>query len=207
VSTLRVALDLATRADRGAGGSRLRVGYALEGSRVAALVARDAEPLEVLDLAVDDWQSELAQRLSVPVPDETPLPPARVVELPWDLLVGTGAATTGHRPGVYDELAARGVGAVAADGRVLDLIGTHEQLRRLHHGPLARLQAVGSGDRPGRRRIGWTSWLLFSDGWRELTPYSRASADGGRRAMVRVEPRRPADLALLVARWAVRVRS
>ena len=51
-------------------------------------------------------------------------------------------------------------------------------------------------------------WEKYMEpGWRELTPYSRASADGGRRAMVRVEPRRPADLGLLVARWAVRVRS
>jgi hypothetical protein len=205
VTALRVDLDLATT-DASAS-ARLHAGYALSGSRVAAVVVHETGPVEVLSLEVGQWQGELEGRLQLPVPARVPPAPSGVLELPWDLLVGTGAATAGHRPGVYDELAARGVGAVAADGCVLDLVGTHEQLRRLHHGPLARLQAVGSGDRPGRRRIGWTSWLLFSDGWRELTPYSRASADGGRRAMVRVEPRRPADLALLVARWAVRVRS
>jgi hypothetical protein len=88
---------------------------------------------------------------------------------------------------------------------VLDLAATHEQLRRLHHGVLARLRAVGSGSRRGRRRVGWTSWLLFGDGWRELTPYAARSPGGVRRAMVRVEPRRPADLAAQVARWAVEV--
>ena len=24
----------------------------------------------------------------------------------------------------------------------------------------------------GRRGVGWVSWVLFADGWRELTPYA-----------------------------------
>jgi hypothetical protein len=205
VTTLRVDLDVATRA--GSAGSRLHVGYALRETRVAAVVALDTDPVEVLALDVDQWQDELESRLRVPLPAEVPPPPARLVELPWDLLVGTGAALAGRRREVYDELVARDAGAVRVDGAVLDLAGTHEQLRRLHQGVLARLQAVGSGSRGGRRRVGWTSWLLFGDGGRELTPYSGRAPGGGRRAMVRVEPRRSADLVARVARWAVEVRA
>jgi hypothetical protein len=53
----------------------------------------------------------------------------------------------------------------------------------------------------GRRRLGWVSWLLYADGWRALTPYAGSGAGGIRRAMVRIEPRRPIDLGLDVARW------
>jgi len=203
-AALRVDLDLATRSP---GGSRLHVGYARRGSRVAAVVASgDAAP-EVLVLAVEDWQAELERRLLVPLPADVPPAPDRVLDLPWDLVVGTGAAVARHRPQVYDALVARDAGAVRVDGTLLDLPQTCEQLRRLHHGVLARLQAVGFGERRGRRRVGWTSWLLFGDGWRELTPYAGRSAGGDRRAMVRVEPRRPADLAAQVARWSVAVGS
>ena len=205
MTTFRVDLDLAARA--AAGGSRLHVGYAQQGSRVAAVVASDGTAVRVLVLDVDHWQAELEERLCLPMPATPPPPPARVLELPWDLAVGTGAAVARHRPEAYDVLVARDAGAVRVDGAVLDLPDTREHLRRLHHGVLARLQAVGFGERGGRRRVGWTSWLLFGDGWRELTPYVARSAGGDRRAMVRCEPRRPADLALRVARWAVAVRS
>jgi hypothetical protein len=94
-----------------------------------------------------------------------------------------------------------------ADGAALDLCGAHEQLRRLHHGVVARLQAVAYGRHRGRGRVGWTVWLLYADGWRELTPYAAPAPSGARRAMVRVEPRRPADLAVRVSRWAAVVRS
>jgi hypothetical protein len=169
------------------------------------VVTRGTAPVRTLSFGVEHWRHELERRLRLPVPAAPPTPPARLLELPWDLVVGTGAALAGHRPEVYDALVARDAGAVRADGTVLDLADTHEQLRRLHHGLLARLQALGYGAPDGRRRVGWTAWLMFGDGWRELTPYAGRSADGGRRAMVRVEPRRPADLATKMARWAVEV--
>jgi hypothetical protein len=205
VTALRVDLDLATT-DASAS-ARLHAGYALSGSRVAAVVVHETGPVEVLSLEVGQWQGELEGRLQLPVPARVPPAPSGVLELPWDLLVGTGAALSGRRCEVYDELVAREAGALRADGTVLDPAATHDQLRRLHHGVLARLQAVGSGTRRGRWRVGWTSWLLFGDGWRELVPYAGRSPLGCRRAMVRVEPRRPADLAALVARWAVEVRA
>jgi hypothetical protein len=204
VTTFRLDLDVASA---GSTGTRLHVGYALRDTRVAALVARDGAPVEMLTLDVGRWQDELESRLRVPGPADPPRAPARVLELPWDLLVGTGAALVRRRHDVYDELVARDAGSVRAIGTVLDLTGTHEQLRRVHHGVLARLQAVGYGSGRGRPRIGWTSWLLFGDGWRELTPYAGSLPGGGRRAMVRVEPRCPADLAAQVARWAVEVRT
>jgi hypothetical protein len=205
MSGLWVDLDLATRS--GSGRARLHVGYALHGARVAAMVAHGSDPAQVRILDVDHWQTELETRLRLPIPRAAPPPPARVLDLPWDLLVGTGAALARHRPEVYDALVARDAGAVRVDGRVLDLPGTCDQLRRLHHSVLARLQAIGSGERRGRRCVGWTSWLLFGDGWRELTPYAGRSGPGGHRAMVRIEPRRPADLAALVARWDIEVRA
>ena len=76
--------------------------------------------------------------------------------------------------------------------------GSREPVRRLH-APLGRLRAVGIV--PGRRRIGWVSWVLQADGWRALTPYVERGPDGARR-MIRVEPRRPEDLAHEIGRWA-----
>jgi hypothetical protein len=203
VTTVRVDLDLALC--EGSEGSRLHVCYALHEGRVAALAASGSAPVELRVFDISGWQSELESRLVVPASSQAPTPPARTVELPWDLLVGTGQALARRRPGAYDELVAREPGTVRADGVMLDLAAAHEQLRRLHHGVLARLQAVCSGIRSGRRRIGWTSWLLYADGWRELTPYVGRMPDGAGRSMVRVEPRRPTDLAAQVARWAVAV--
>ncbi|MDX6357289.1 MAG: hypothetical protein QOH37_343 [Nocardioidaceae bacterium] len=205
MTTLRVDLDLATT-DPSAS-ARVHVGYALSGSRVAGVVVHGTGRVEVLSLEVGQWRRELEGRLRLPAPARVRPAPACLLELPWDLLVGTAAALSGRRPEVYDELVARDAGAVRADGTVLDLGATHQQLRRLHHGVQARLQAVGSGGRRGRLRVGLASWLLFGDGWRELAPYAGRSALGRPRAMVRVESRRPADLAALVARWAVEVRA
>jgi hypothetical protein len=205
VTTVRVDLDLAVSG--ASAPSRLHVGYALVGPRVAALLVAGGAPVEGRVFDVAEWQAELERRLRVPMPAEAAPPPARVLELPWDLVVGTGEALAGQRYEVYDALVARDLGLLRADGAALDLPGAHEQLRRLHHSVLARLQAVVSGRHHGRGRIGWTSWLLFADGWRELTPYAGLSPFGGRRAMVRVEPRRPADLAARVSRWAATVRS
>jgi hypothetical protein len=199
---LRVDLDLAGVAP----GMRSHVAYTLRGERLTGVVVDGTGANRPVHLEIGAWPGELERRLLLSVPPDAPTPPARVVELPWDLLVGTGEALARHRGDVYDELLAREVEAVHIDGVVAGLVDAHEQLRRLHHSVLGRLQVVGSGHSPsGTRRIGWICWLRFADGWRALTPYT-AGAGGTRRAMVRVEPRRATDLATQVARWAFRVR-
>jgi hypothetical protein len=200
---LRLDLDVATVA----AGARLHAAYSLHDGHVTGVVVNDTRTARSVSLDIAAWPGELEGRLTVPLPDHLPPSPAAVLEVPWDVLVGTGEALARHRPDVYDELVARAVGSARADGVVLDLAGAHEQLRRVHHSVLGRLQAVcsGTGHR-GRRRIGWISWLLFADGWRALTPYA-AGTGPARRAMVRVEPRRTADLAVEVACWVAAVRS
>ncbi len=198
-SELIVSVDLTVR--RGPGRlARLRARHGVRGERVTAVSTALTGVVEVARLDLHDWQTELARAVTV-TPSETGLPPpAPDLLLPWDLLVGTGAARARHRPEVYDVLVARAVGSCRAGGRALDLAGCHDQLRRLH-AATGRMRAVGVG--PGRTRphVGWVSWLLVVDGWHALTPTVR-----DHRAMVRVEPRRPTDLAVDVAGWLAAVR-
>jgi hypothetical protein len=176
---LLVTVDLAVR--HGQEIERRRSVHALCETGVA-VCASDAAGVTTSHLAPAEWPGALTEACDVVVPPATPAP-YDSPDLPWELVVGSGAALTGHRPGVYDELVAR------ADDRV------RTQLRRLHLGTVGRLRAVCATG--GGRRIGWVSWVLVADGWRALTPYAASG-----RPMVRLEPRRPDDLAAQVARWA-----
>ena len=183
---LRVDLDLAVR--RGGCEARVHARHELAGSTVRAM-ASAGKTVEETRFDVGDWRAELARACRVPVPDDACGPAPDGVGLPWDLVVGTGAALIGQRHDVYDELVAR------AD------VGLHEPLRRLHRA-VGRLRAVGTV--PLRGRIGWVAWMLVADGWCALTPYVDPGP-GGPRPMIRLEHREPEDLAREVARWAAEV--
>ncbi len=204
---LLLDLDLAVRRWPGAT-ARLQARHGLRDGIVTAVSTALTGEVEVARFDVLHWQPELARSVLVVPPDSSPAPPARTLELPWDLLLGTGAALARHRPELYDVLVARAVGSVRAGAEVLDAAGCREQLRLVHHSATGRLRVIGAGRAPGgRNRIGWVSWLWFADGWRALTPYAGSEASGAGRAMVRIEPRRPSDLGLDVARWMTAVRS
>jgi hypothetical protein len=183
---LRVDLDLAVR--RGPYDARLHARHELRGSTVHATATAGGE-VEDIRFDVRLWRSELARACRVPIPDDAPAPPPDGLVLPWDLVVGTGATLGEHRPELYDELAARADSALRGP------------LRRLH-AAVGRLRVVGT--LPARTRIGWVTWVLHADGWRALTPYVDRGAAGSR-AMLRLERRRPEDLAREVARWAAEV--
>jgi hypothetical protein len=199
--TLLVDLDLVVRRASGTT-ARLHARHGLCDGVVTALSTALTGEVEVARFDVEQWQQELARCVLVTPPERCPAPPARILELPWDLLVATGAALARHRPDVYDELVARAIGCVRADGQVLDAAGSREQIRRVHHAAVGRLRMVGADlAASARRRLGWVSWLMFADGWRALMPYAGQEVGGADRAMVRVEPRRPADLGIVVAGW------
>jgi hypothetical protein len=197
-SELLVTLDLAVRLGPGRV-ARLRARHGVRGEQVTAVSTALSGVVEIARLDLHAWQAELARAVAATPSGAGLPPPASDLLLPWDLLVGTGAARERHRLEVYDVLVARAVGSCRVGDRALDLAGCHDQLRRLH-GATGRMRAVGVG--PGSRpRVGWVSWLLVADGWRALTPTAR-----DRRPMVRVEPRRPTDLAVDAARWLAAVR-
>lgn len=183
---LRVDLDLVVRA--GASELRLHARHELCDSTVR-LVATAGGKVSAARFGVDDWRAQLARSCRVRIPDDAPGPPADRVGLPWDLVVGTGAALAVQRRDLYDELVAR------AD------VGLHESLGRLHRSA-GRLRAVGTV--PLRTRIGWVAWVLFADGWHALTPYVDRGP-GGPRRMIRLEHRSPEDLTREVVRWAAEV--
>lgn len=176
VVTVEVAVRRASQVHRS------RIVHALRGS-VVETAAVDEDGMSSGRTHLAAWHPELTRLAAVAVPGDAPLPPADAPDLPWDLVVAGGQALTERRPEVYDELVAR------ADDR------TRHQLQRLHRSTVGRLRAVGVV--PARRRVGWVSWVLVADGWRALTPYVAAGT-----AMVRLERRRPDDLATEVARWA-----
>lgn len=181
--------ELLVRVDRvehrGGRTTRRRACFGLTGSDVHAAVAGD-EGVTVRRLTVAEWRRDLLGLAQTPGrPDEAP----RV--LPWALVVGTGRALVEHRTDVYDELLSRDGAHVAAT------------LHDLHRNTVGRLRAVAVA--PGRRSVGWVSWVLSPDGWRALTPYVEQRQGPGQ-PMIRVEARRPEDLPQQVARWAAMVR-
>jgi hypothetical protein len=183
--TADLCVDLDVTVRQGRSDTRLHARHELRGAtvRVRTTAGGDVEDIHV---GTGRWRAELARACRVRIPDDAPTPPADGVVLPWDLVVGTGAALAAHRTDLYDELVGR------ADAVL------HEPLRRVHRAA-GRLRAVGT--LPARARVGWVTWVLFADGWHALTPY----VDGGpvaARPMLRVERRRPDDLARDVARWA-----
>jgi hypothetical protein len=199
-----VDLDLAVR--RAGGGPRLHSWQRFNEGVVTSLSTALTGRFELAWYDAALWQTELARALTLPgaaARQEQPDPPAEVMELPFDLLIGTGEALATNRADIFDELVGREADSVTADGQPLGPAAAHEQVHRLHTATTARLQVVGSGTgSAGDRRIGWVSWLRFADGWRALTP----RVDHGR-AMVRLEPRDPLDLGNEVAHWVTQVRS
>jgi hypothetical protein len=192
---LLVQLDLVVRCERGE--QRVSARHAWCGTEVHTATS-DPAGLRTASVDVVDWQRELAAVCRVDASSTSP-PPAPHLEIPWDLVVGTGAALRRHRPDLYDVLVARADGWVRIGGRPLGPAATHDQVQRVHHGVVGRLRCTGTA--PASRRVGLVSWLLYADGWRALTPY--ADPTNGGRAMVRLEPRSPGDLAHDVACWAV----
>jgi hypothetical protein len=183
---LVVVLDLAVR--RGSATSRVRACHSLQGRQVHVLrVTGDDVTRDSID--VRDWHAELGRVCRVPVRTDAPPPPEARLDLPWDLVVGTGVARSRHRPDLAAALLAR-----------LDA-PLRGQVDQLLVSAVGRLRAVGM--HPSRRRIGVVSWLLFADGWRALTPHLGAGVNGPR-AMLRLEPRAPEDLGREVARWMTR---
>jgi hypothetical protein len=179
---LLVTVDLAIR--RGRTTERLRAVHALRGGEVETAVTT-ADAATSSRIAAREWAGELERTCRVRVPAPAPAPPADGPDLPWDLVVGTGAALAEQRTDLFDALVGR------ADGR------HQEQVRHVHRATLGRLRAVGLLP---SRRVGRVSWLLVADGWRALTPYVAHGTP-----MVRLERRRPGDLAVDVARWAAEV--
>ena len=188
VPDLLVDLEVAVRNGRDV--ERRRAVHALHG-RSVQLLETAGRQVRTRTIDVRVWRSELAEVCGqVALVDDEPSPPDGVL-LPWDLLVGSGAALAAGRQHVYDELLGRGDTSVG------------EEVGRLHRATRGRLRAVATI--PKRRRVGWVAWVLLTDGWRVMTPCTAPSAvKGGVRAMVRLDRRDPADLAHDVARWAAR---
>jgi hypothetical protein len=191
--SLLVDVDVVARREHGE--ERVRTRHALCGTVVHAVAGSESTTFDVAD-----WQVRLAEVCQVTDPPATDAAPAPDLEVPWDLVLGTGAALDRHRPDLYDVLVARADGSVRAAGRPLGPAAAHTEVLRLHRTVVGRLRCTGT--LPSSRRVGWVSWLLYADGWRALTPYA-GDVGGHVRPMVRLERRRPADLAYDVARWAV----
>jgi hypothetical protein len=77
-----------------------------------------------------------------------------------------------------------------------DLLVTGDAGRRLRRSA-GRLRVTVAG----RRGVGWVSWVLYADGWRELTPYVERGVP-----MVRVRTVGPGDLGPRVTRLATGAR-
>jgi hypothetical protein len=179
------------RGERHPGWVQVHSSQALRGDLVAAVTTAGARA-EAAMWPVDEWASRLSRIADVPVPVALP-PPDREVEVPLDVLLGGGEALRTHRPDVLDELVRR---ATPNDPARL-----REQLVRVHTAVVGRLLAVVAAADTGEARAGWVSWLLFSDGWRSLTPVRR---DG--RPVVVLSPVRPGDLGAQVAAQVALVR-
>ncbi|MCW2845800.1 MAG: hypothetical protein JWN22_3716 [Nocardioides sp.] len=176
----------------------------LRAGRVTTLAGAGGT-LELAWFDDDLWQVELARAVTVTRPRSQARPPARVLDLPHELLLGSGEALRLHREDVFGELVARHTGSVFADQGEIPLgrAGTDEQVRLLNASVLGRMRTVvsGVGD-TGARKIGWVSWLLFGDGWRALTPYTL-----GHEPRVRIHPVEPLRLGVEVARLVTGVRA
>lgn len=133
----------------------------------------------------------LARVVTVPPSHTDVEPPPAALDVPFELLLGSGEAVRLGRDDVLSELMRR-------FGRRLET----DHVRRLHTGSVGRMRAVVVGVGPsGARRVGWVSWSLFADGWRALTPHSSRGV-----AMVRVHPVEPLRLGVEVARLVTAVR-
>ena len=179
---------------------------------VVCLSTGDGEVFELGWLSADDWWLELGRAAHVdtatlrPAPDAGPLPD--VIETPWELLVATGEAVQRRRHELLDQLVGDHTGMTIA-GAGPDTLETaddgdvrrwHEQLERTSRGRL-HAAVMGRSER-GRPGAGIVEWVLFHDGWRSLTPFTR---DGW--TMVRIERMGAVDLPRALAVRAAQVTS
>ncbi|MGN0065841.1 MAG: hypothetical protein ACI379_16520 [Nocardioides sp.] len=207
---LAVEFDLLVQI--GAGRARVRSWHRAAGGRVVCVSTVDGLTTEVSWLAVEDWWKEIARVVVVPpAPDKeravgTELP--RVVETPWELLLGTGEAVVSGRGELARQMVDDHTGLVrggdvvggtreADDQQALDWLATlaAPARARMHAVVLAR----GTHRPPGAAVV---EWVLHADRWRSLTPY----VDDGWR-MVRVAEVDPVDLSGRVAALAAEVMS
>ncbi len=194
---LAVELEMLIALRRGT--VRIRSWYRNLDDWVVGLSTCDGTTFELSWLSADDWWLELGRAAHVDTAtlaagaDEHPLP--QVIETPWDLLLATGEAVQRRRLELLDQMASDHTGMTLA-GATLDGLETaedpdvrrwHEQLESSSRG---RLHAAVMG-RSGRGRpgVGIVEWVLFHDGWRSLTPFTREGWN-----MVRIERKGPVDL-------------
>jgi hypothetical protein len=163
---------------------------------MVAAVSSAGGRVEVGWWAVAQWRSQLARAATVAVPSARTPPPSAGIEVPLDVLLGAGEALRTNRADVLEELAGRAVGAARDPVGTLGAGEVRRELERLHRGVVGRLLTTVAA-RGGQKRasVGWVSWLLFADGWRELTP---VRVDG--RPSVRLDRVEPRDLGGRVAR-------
>ena len=179
---------------------------------VVCLSTGDGATFELSWLSADDWWLELGRAAYVDtrqlsgVAADDALPD--VVETPWDLLLATGEAVQRRRFELLDQMASDYTGMTLTGGS-LDTLETaddtdvrrcHEQLETTSRGRL-HAAVMGRSER-GRPGAGIVEWVLFHDGWRSLTPFTR---DGWN--MVRIERRSVVDLPRELAVRAAEVTS
>ena len=179
---------------------------------VVCLSTGDGQVFELGWLSADDWWLELGRAAHVdtrtlrPAPDAGPVPD--VIETPWELLLATGEAVRRRRHELLDQMVSDHSGMTIAGDR-LDSLETaddgdvrrgHEQLEGTSRGRL-HAAVMGRSER-GHPGAGIVEWVLFHDGWRSLTPFTR---DGG--TMVRIERMAAVDLPRALAVRAAEVTS
>ena len=179
---------------------------------VVCLSTADGRTFELSWLSADDWWLELGRAAYVdtrqlsPASADEPIPD--VVETPWDLLLATGEAVQRRRLELLDQMASDYSG-MTSTGDALESLETaddadvrrwHEQLESTSRGRL-HAAVMGRSER-GRPGAGIVEWVLFHDGWRALTPFTR---DGW--TMVRIERKSVVDLPRELAVRAAEVTS
>lgn len=175
-------------------GTRRHAHHLWDGGAVTALTTTPGGT-ELLRYHHARWPARLAALVEHQAPPGAPAAPEAPpsgLDLPLELLLGSGEAIRRERHDLLAELMARHPTGLDP-----------QQLRRLHTGCLGRMRAVVCGvSRTGARRAGWVSWALFADGWRALTPHT--SGGVARVGVHRVDPDR---LPIEVARLMTTVRA
>lgn len=197
-----VEVDVSVRRSAAARGfAQVHSWHRLRGDKITT-ISTAGGVVELCWFADDRWQVELGRAVTLDPPETSLESPARVVCVPYELLLGSGEAIRLGREDVLAELLRRHAGHVRVNDRAISFAHVAEQVRLLHNSALGRMRTVVSGrDTLGPSRISWVSWSLFPDGWRALTPYTR---DG--LALVRVHPVEPLHLGVEVARLVTGIR-
>ena len=207
-----VAVELEMLVTLARGRTRVRSWHRNLDDWVVCLSTADAQTFELSWLSADDWWLELGRaawvdtRRLAPASADEPLPD--VVETPWDLLLATGEAVQRRRTDLLDQMVSDYagltlVGGASADLEPADDVDVRRWQEQLESASRGRLHAavMGHSER-GRPGAGIVEWVLFHDGWRSLTPFTR---DGW--AMVRIERQEPTDLSRALAVLAAEVTS